>query len=75
MKTAVDNYDTNTVQPIVTRVTAIEDDNSVDILDERLSRLEKMVIGGVKIAPIVIDSLGTILSDEDGNAIMAEWKE
>ena len=43
-------------------------------LDERLSALEHMVLKNDFTAPLTVDNSGTLLVDDLGSAIVADWK-
>lgn len=43
-------------------------------LQSRLSEMEYMVVHNDFYAPLAIDENGTLLVDEDGKAILADWK-
>lgn len=48
--------------------------NEIDELDSRLSNMEYMVIDNDITAPLVVDSDTTLLTDDLGYAIVADWK-
>lgn len=48
--------------------------NQLTEVEERLSALEYMTLQNDFTAPIVVDSEGTILTDDLGYAIVADWK-
>ena len=48
--------------------------NQLTEVDERLAALEYMTIQNDFTAPLVADDEGTILTDDLGNAIVADWK-
>lgn len=48
--------------------------NQTTELDERLSALERMVLKNDFTAPLTVDNSGTLLVDDLGFAIVADWK-
>ena len=48
--------------------------NQTTELDERLSALEHMVLKNDFTAPLTVDNSGTLLVDDLGFAIVADWK-
>lgn len=48
--------------------------NQTTELDERLSALEHMVLKNDFTAPLTVDNSGTLLADDLGFAIVADWK-
>lgn len=48
--------------------------NQTTELDERLSALEHMVLKNDFTAPLTVDNSGTLLVDDSGFAIVADWK-
>lgn len=46
----------------------------INEVEERLSTLERMTLQNDFSVPMVIDNLGTILTDDLGNAIVVDWK-
>lgn len=42
--------------------------------EDRLHSLERMIVHNDFSAPLAIDNTGTILVDESGKAILADWK-
>lgn len=48
--------------------------NQLTEVDERLALLEHMTLQNEFTAPIVVDNSGTILVDDLGYAIVADWK-
>jgi len=48
--------------------------NQITELDEKLGNLEYMVIQNDLTAPLVVDTATDLLVDDEGNAIVADWK-
>lgn len=48
--------------------------NQLDIANAKIARLESMIVHNAFYAPLAVDDSGTLLTDDMGNVIVADWK-